>query len=151
MAGTTIEGVGNPSAIEEFRLKEYEALREEVIKRYEEMWKLEKFALGGAAAMAAWLLTHVKDVATGPLAWWLPFVFLFICTARFAAGFARIGARIYPYLMQIESQFLGNAGGFTTWNRKQGKTEWFAHVFVWVVALLAAVVLPCIYGSRISH
>ena len=43
-----------------FLLKEYEALRNEINDRLKELWALEKFALGGAAAITAWLFTQDK-------------------------------------------------------------------------------------------
>lgn len=58
-----------PDKAADFRLAEYIAVRSEITERLTELWKLEKFALGGAAAIAAWLLTHKTEFPKGDVAW----------------------------------------------------------------------------------
>lgn len=125
-----------------FRTKEYEELRKEVLERLKELWALEKFALGGAAAIAAWLLTHVKQVGPNSVAWWLPFIFLALCAGRFGTGMYHLGFRASDYIIKIEKRLYGPKGGFEKWFRKKPVNETVAYAAVWVVALAAALYLP---------
>jgi hypothetical protein len=127
---------------DEFRLREYDALRAEVTTRLEGLWNLERFALGGAAAIAGWLFTHTEEVPPESAGWWLPFVFLAICGGRFLAGMYHLSHRKSGYLSRIEVQFLGDRGGFDTWFSKQGYNETIAYSIVWAVALGIALWLP---------
>ncbi|MEO8673159.1 MAG: hypothetical protein ABI411_17730 [Tahibacter sp.] len=123
-------------------MKEYEDLRKEVSDRLKELWTLEKFALGGAAAIAAWLLTHVKEVGTNSIAWWIPFIFLALCVCRFGTGMYHLGFRASIYIMKVERRFLGKEGGWETRFRQQGPNETYAYFAVWIAALAAASYLP---------
>lgn len=129
-------------SIAEFRMKEYEELRKETLDRLKELWALEKFALGGAAAIAAWLLTHVKEVGSNSVAWWLPFIFLALCAGRFGTGMYHLGFRASDYIVKTEEHFLGSEGGWEKWFRKEGPNETLAYFAVWAVALAAALYLP---------
>ncbi len=142
MTQPTITAPSTPNDEIEFRFKEYDALREEVMGRLKELWSLEKFALGGAAAIAAWLLTHINEVGSNRVAWWLPFFFLFICAARFAAGMYHLGFRVSEYLIKTEEKFLGLPGGWEKRFRKLKPNETTAYALVWIFALGLSLVLP---------
>ncbi len=114
------------------------------MERLKELWSLERFALGGAAAIAAWLLTHRKGVPTA--GWWLPLVFLLICAGRAAAAVYHLGFRTSKYLITIEKYYLPPEGGWEAWFRKQGYNETLAYLAVWGVAIVAAALLPFLIG-----
>ncbi len=122
-------------AKQEFWKEEYKALRSEFITRIEELWKIEKYAIGGAAILAAWLMTHSVNFHA---AWWLPFVYLLLCSIRFAAGMYHLIIRMPKYLIQIEKKFLGNEGGWGSWFEKQPLNETIAHTIAWSASLIAA-------------
>lgn len=126
-----------------FVAAQYQEVRREVMDRLKELWALEKFALLGAAGLAAWLLTHADDLgASYRLAWWLPFVFLFACLLRFLAGMRHLTKRTTKFLVEIERRYLGPEGGWEQWFSKQSRNETYAFFGVWGFALLAALVLP---------
>jgi hypothetical protein len=126
-----------------FVAAQYQEVRREVMDRLKELWALEKFALLGAAGLAAWLLTHADDLdASYRLAWWLPFVFLFACLLRFVAGMRHLTERTTKFLVQIERRYLGSGGGWEQWFSKQSPNETYAFFGVWGFALLAALALP---------
>jgi hypothetical protein len=131
-------------------MKEYEALRKEVEARLEELWKLEKFALGGAAAIAAWLVTHP---VTTVLAWWLPFIFLTGCAVRFGSGMYHLAFRAAKYLSDVEKEYLKGKPGYEGWFRKQKVNETIAYAIMWgvmlLLAFLAAIFQPT--ESRLPH
>lgn len=120
----------------EFLLKEYEALRAEVLARLNELWQLEKFAFGGAAALAAWLLTNR---VVSQWAWWLPALFLTVCAIRFASGMYHLGRRSADYVAGREIEFLGDVGGWETWFKKQPVNETLAYGIAWIVAIALAI------------
>ena len=125
----------------EFRLKEYEALRDEVLERLKELWQLEKFALGGAAAIAAWILTNIEK--NPPVeAWWLPFVLVLLCAFRFGAGMYHLAFRTSKYLINTEVTFLGKDGGWEKWLKGQLPNETIAYSILWLVALGATLAFP---------
>lgn len=122
-------------------MKEYEEIQREGMDRIKELWTLEKVAFGGAAAIAAWLFS--KDAWDVPsVAWWLPFVYLVICGARFAAGMYHLDRRAAAYLIGIEKHYLGKKGGYQAWFRPLGGNETYAYYFGWAVALAASFALP---------
>ncbi|WP_233890105.1 hypothetical protein [Paraburkholderia flagellata] len=123
-----------------FLLKEYDALRLEMRDRLCESWKLEKFALGGAAAISVWLFTHFKEVPR--VAWWVPFAFLLICSTRFVAIQLHLATRAGMYISRVEAHFLGNNGGWETFFRPLPLNETIAISVVWIAALLSAFALP---------
>ncbi len=125
-----------------FRMKEYEELRKEVADRLKELWTLEKFALGGAAAIASWLFANATTIKTVPVAWWLPFVFLLLCAVRFGTGMYHLADRAAEHLIKIEQHYLGEAGSWEAWFRKQGPNETWAYALAWGVALSASFALP---------
>jgi hypothetical protein len=120
---------------EEFRLREYEAVRREMATYLEEVWRIEKFALGGAAALIAWLAMHP---VSQPLAWWLPFGFLLVCALRFLSAMYHLLGRSARYLRGIEAEYLPGEGGYETWFRKRRCNQTVAHAAVWVGVLLLA-------------
>ena len=124
-----------PTAPERFLLQEHKILADEIAAQLSELWGFEKFALGGAAAIAAWLATHEIWFDQ---AWWLPFVFLCLCAIRFAAGMVHIVWRLSAYVQTIETRFLGDSGGYEKWFRKQFLVQTIAHFTVWIVAILLA-------------
>jgi hypothetical protein len=130
-----------PDAEREFRLSEYEALREETLERLKELWQLEKFALGGSAAIASWILTNTeKNIPV--LAWWLPFILVLLCALRFGAGMYHLAFRTSKYLQEIEAHFLGQNGGWEKWFRNQPPNETIAYASLWIVGLGATVAFP---------
>jgi FtsH-binding integral membrane protein len=123
------------SSRNEFLKEEYASLRSEVISRLESLWTLEKFGFGGAAAIAAWIMTHK---VTTDAAWWLPFLFLLVCCVRFGSGMYHLGFRINKYVSNTEKTFLGEEGGWETWFGKQAINETIAYSLAWIVALIIA-------------
>ncbi|HEX5364376.1 MAG TPA: hypothetical protein VFW59_08895 [Gallionella sp.] len=130
-----------PPQVNAFRMKEYEVIRAEVMDRLKELWALEKFALGGASAIAAWLFTHFKEVNM-KVAWWLPFIFLALCAVRFGTGMYHLTDRAAEHLIRIEKYYMGEKGSWEAWFRKQGRNETWAYLLVWAVALIASFTLP---------
>lgn len=128
-------------AVNEFRVAEYEELRKEVLERLKELWALEKFAFGGAAAIAAWLLTHRTEVGSDATAWTLPFAFLVICLVRFISGMHHLGSRASSYLIRVEEHYLGKSGGWEVWFRPQRANESWAHGLAWGVAVAFSIAL----------
>ncbi|MGJ7523430.1 hypothetical protein ACSFA0_23320 [Variovorax sp. LT1P1] len=130
---------------DEFMLLEYECISKESTERLKELWSIEKFGLGGAAALAAWLLTHPCEAQiSGGIAWWLPLVFVVICGVRFGAGMRHLDKLAPEHIMRIERHFLGPVGGYECYFRPlAGKEKWETWAFwvVWVAAGLAAAVL----------
>ena len=131
-----------PEQINAFRIKEYEVIRTEVMDRLKELWALEKFALGGAAAIAAWLFTNVEKIRGIWIAWWLPFIFLTLCSVRFGTGMYHLAGRAAEHLIGIEKYYFGEKGSWEAWFRKQGPNETWAYLLVWGVALGASFALP---------
>lgn len=125
-----------------FLIKEYEEIRKEIMARLEELWRLEKFALGGAAAIAAWLFVHPDEIKEVEIAWWLPFVFLVICAVRFCSGMYHLSGRASEYLKKIENHFMPGVGGWEVWFGEKGPNETFAYSFGWAIAILAALAIP---------
>lgn len=137
----------NSAQVNAFRMKEYEVIRAEVMDRLKELWALEKFALGGAAAIAAWLFTHHNEVKSLRVAWWLPFIFLALCSVRFGTGMYHLADRAAKHLIQIEKYYIGEKGSWEAWFRKQGRNETWAYLLVWAVALIASFALPFLVCS----
>ncbi len=131
-----------PEQINEFRLKDYDALRTEIMARLEELWKIEKFALGGAAAITALLLTHTKEVPAHSIGWWLPCVFLVICAERFVTDMFHLTFRSSRYLIRTEKYFLEKEGEFEVFFRKLPYNETIAYFLVWSAAIFASAALP---------
>jgi hypothetical protein len=121
----------------QFLRDEYAALRQEILARLDELWKIEKHSFIGAAAIATWLMTHPVN---NKAAVRLPFVFLTISCWRFAAGMWHLGKRVSPYTSNLEKIFLGEKGGWQTWFNKQGPNETIAYSFAWATALLFALI-----------
>jgi hypothetical protein len=132
----------SPDQINAFRMKEYEVIRTEVMDRLKELWTLEKFALGGAAAIAAWLFTNAEKIKSLWVAWWLPFIFLTLCSIRFGTGMYHLADRAAEHLIGIEKYYVGENGSWEAWFRKQGPNETWAYLLVWIVALGASFALP---------
>jgi hypothetical protein len=122
-------------------LREYEALRAETLQRLTELWQIEKFALGGAAAIAAWILTNL-DQSPPAVAWWLPFALVALCAFRFGTGMYHLAYRTSRYLEGIEVAFLGDKGGWEKWFRRQPRNETFAYGILWLVAFVATLAFP---------
>lgn len=136
-----------PEQINTFRMKEYEVIRAEVMDRLKELWTLEKFALGGAAAIAAWLFTNLEKVKGLEVAWWLPFIFLALCSVRFGTGMYHLADRATEHLIGIEKYYVGEKGSWEAWFREQGPNETFAYLLVWAVALATSFALPFFVDS----
>lgn len=119
----------------EFYLQEHSALTQEISAQLNELWGFEKFGLGGAAAIAAWLAAN--NVVIEQI-WWLPFIFLCLCCLRFGAGMIHIIFRLSKYIQTIEKKFIPGTGGYETWFRNQSLVQTLAHLVVWVSALLLA-------------
>lgn len=66
-----------------FLLQEYDVLTKEIADQLAELWTIEKLAIGGSAALAAWLATHQLSIEH---AWRLPFLFIAVCALRFGLG-----------------------------------------------------------------
>jgi hypothetical protein len=118
-----------------FLLQEHEQLSAEIAAQLKEAWDLEKFALGGAAALAAWLATHQVNVRQ---VWWLPFLFLLLCAIRFGAAMFHIVFRLAEYVKKIELEYLPDTGGFQTWFRDKRPAQTIAHAILWLTALVIA-------------
>lgn len=136
--------------INAFRMKEYEVIRAEVMDRLKELWTLEKFALGGAAAIAAFLFTNVEKVKGLWIAWWLPFIFLALCSVRFGTGMYHLADRAAEHLISIEKHYVGGKGSWEAWFREQGPNETWAYLLVWLVALAASFALPFLVCSSVG-
>jgi hypothetical protein len=119
----------------EFLFQEHKILADEIATQLSELWSFERFAIGGAAAIVAWLATHEVNLNE---AWWLPLIFICLCAGRFAAGMVHIVWRLSVYVQKIEAEFLGESGGYEMWFRKQFVVQTVAHVTVWVAAIFLA-------------
>lgn len=131
----------NAAVEREFRAAEYEALRSEVLARQAEAWRLEKFGLGGSAAIAAWLFANADAVRDVREAWWLPAIFIAACACRFAAVNIHLRYRCSDYLLLTEQYFLGEEGGWEVWFRKKNLNETIAFSIVWGVAFISSMIL----------
>ncbi len=136
------------SSKNEFLKEEYIHLRSEVISRLEELWKLEKFGFGGAAALAAWIMTNK---VTTDAASWLPFLFLLVCSIRFASGMYHLGFRVSKYISTTEKNFLGEKGGWETWFGRQTVNETVAYSLAWIIALVISLAFAKIAPKIDSH
>ncbi|WP_435606383.1 hypothetical protein [Pseudomonas knackmussii] len=125
----------------EFLKIEYQEMRVEVIERLKSAWGLERFGLGGAAAIAAWLFTNSSELKGYEIAWWLPFVFLSLCAIRIISINYHLMNRVSKYISGIERDILGVDGGFESWFSKQPLNETIAHSVVWGLAVMFALIL----------
>lgn len=135
---------------DEFLLAEYEVIRKESAARLSELWGIEKFALGGAAAIAAWLLTHSENMKAVPIGWWLPLILVVICGIRFGAGMYHLDRVASKHVQSIERHFLGSKGGYEAYFRPLPKIETSAFWVVWIVAFCAAAVLGCTAPTSVA-
>lgn len=127
---------------EGFHKDTYGLLKNEVMDRLKELWALEKFALGGAAAIAAWLLTHPLEIANTPQGWWLPALFLLLCAIRFITGMIHLSKRSATYLKAIEVALLhSETGGYEVWFEKLVVNETIAYLLIWTIAIFASCAL----------
>ena len=126
---------------QQFMMKEYEQVCKDNSERLKELWALEKFALGGAAAIAAWLFVTPTSSQLPRSSWWLPFLFLLLCGVRFGSGMIHLDRRSAEYIKKIEKHFLGKEGGYETWFRPLPPNETWAYWIVWGIALGTSFVL----------
>jgi len=89
---------------EAFRLSEYNRLAAELQAQVEEAWRMEKLAIGGVAALIAWLMANplALDRARS-----LPFLFIVACGIRFGAAMWHVVFRLGVFLQEVERSFVG--------------------------------------------
>ena len=125
----------------DFLKTEYLEIRAEILERLKSLWAFERFAFGGAAAITAWLFTHSERVGDYPIAWWLPFAFLLICSIRFLSANYHLSDRAAEYLIKVEEELLGKEGGYEKWFAKKPLNETLAYVFSWALAIALSLAL----------
>lgn len=121
----------------DFRLKEYDRVSGELLAQLEEAWRLEKFAIGGSAALMAWLITNPVSERW---AWLLPLFFFLACAFRFSAAMLHIVFRLGAYIKVIERTFVGKSGwmGWENWFRGKGFNQTIAHGILWLALIALA-------------
>ena len=120
------------AAARDFRLKEYDRVSSELLSQLEEAWRLEKFAIGGSAALVAWLITNPVPVTW---AWLLPFFFVLACAIRFVAAMCHIVFRLGKYIKSIEHVFIGKSG-WESWFRRKKLNQTIAHSLLWIALIV---------------
>jgi hypothetical protein len=141
------------SSSEEFDLEEFKALRAEILLKVEAISKLELTAVGGAAAVYAWLGTRTPDVPG--VIWFLPVLFSLLGWVR--AYF--LGKQITmagDYLLHLETRLrlrpvYQQVHGWEAHIREPAVrrkfTDRVTYVF-WMVFFLITCILPFIFRIR---
>jgi hypothetical protein len=107
------------------------------------LWKLQQFAMAGAAAIAAWLFTHQTEIHSSSAAWWLPLGFIIMCALQFVTGMVHLAFRVSKYIREdIEPHYLGLQSGFENSFARLGLNETYAYSVFWGTAIIGAFILP---------
>ncbi len=156
MGGVDFEPVqweNDMSDTHDFDLEEFKALRQEILQKVDAISKLEVLAIGGAAAVYAWLGT--RTVPTPRLIWFIPLLFPVLGWLR-AHYLGRQVSMAGGYLEILEKRLrpvplLGPAHGWEGYIRLPHIQEKFVDPvsnFFWCVFVCLTVVIPFLFSPR---
>jgi hypothetical protein len=135
----------------EIHLSQYSLLREEVVSHVAETRRVEVYAVGGVAAVYAWLVTHGIELSA---AWFIPVMFPLLGAIRSYALFKRVQL-IAIYLRDLEVYWFG-ASSPHGWERffeekvrktkETGSRVSFTAFLLWAALMVVTVIGPFIFA-----
>jgi hypothetical protein len=107
----------------EFHLKEFQALRDEIMASFRELRFMERAAILGPVASYSWLATQsgsIKDPTMLVVAWWLPALLIWFLMRRYRVTYNEI-LRAAAYIRDMEKILshpdLKGFGNLYKWDR----------------------------------
>jgi hypothetical protein len=136
---------------DDFHLKEYEKLREEILLHFKEIFRTDTFFLVAIIAYYAWLATHPEMLSKHWIIPWLPMALPIAGFFRYV-GLLRMMMAIGKYIQVLEGNFLGDiphtpgAKDAYGWERflSLHRSHWFmAYQFLfWVLLFVMTILAP---------
>jgi hypothetical protein len=150
---TGAEGVvpGDPSP---FVAKQYDALREEIMKHVDETRRLELAAIGGVAALFAWFATRAQGTPPYPV-WLIGSLIPLLGAVRSVALFRRVQVIAQYIREELEPVLLSRPGDPRGWETyfeahvgrgkpgpEAGSRVSFTSMLFWLVLLGLSAIVP---------
>lgn len=131
---------------QQFLLREYDHLREELLECVKETRLLERNALLVSGAIRAWAITN-KSQSVYQVLLLVPSLIVFLSALRAWSLWRHIGL-LAAYIQQVENTFAlpDNLGWEHTFARSRDYSKSFSAIIFWLVLLAATVFAAVRYG-----